>query len=295
MQVTNNLHLPQSIVRAVTNDPYSYGDADISVTGMIGPARKRRLELTHRDEMTVDAADRLWSLYGQIVHGILERADLGDDQIITERRLFIERHGWRISGQFDRLVLKEKTVLQDYKFTSQWTVGGGVKPEHEAQANIYRLMLREHGYTIDAMEIVAVLRDWSKTRAANDSGYPQKPVAILDIPIWDQDKTEDYITARLLAHGQAQTTLPDCTPEERWERDSVWKVKKDGNKTAVRGHAHHGNEADAQAVAADLTEKTGHKHVIEFHPGDSTRCAFYCEAAPFCAQWKKINPNKLGL
>jgi hypothetical protein len=234
MKYTNTLNLPSSIVKAVTNDPYDAGASDISVTSLIGPARKRQLTIKHKDELTEDVADRLFSLYGQIVHGIFERADLSDDEVITERRMFIERHGWRLSGRFDRFVLANHTILQDYKFTSLFTVKDGCKPEHEQQLNIYRLMLIEHGYTVDGLQIIAVLRDWSKMRAQRDPGYPQKPVVVVDVPIWSEEKTEAYITERLTVHGNAQTELPECTAEERWATEDIWAVKKEGNKTAAK-------------------------------------------------------------
>ncbi len=293
--ITNKLNLPESIVRAVANDPYDFGNANISVTGLIGPARKRQLEIRHRNEIVTDAADRLYSLYGQIVHGILERADLTTDEIITERRLFIERHGWRISGRFDRFILKQHTILQDYKFSSLWTIIDGVKPEHEQQQNIYKLMLEDHGYAVNAMQIVTILRDWSKVRATKDRSYPQKPVVVLDVAEWSRDKTETFIKQRLIAHGIAQTDLPDCTIEERWASDTVWAIKKNGSKTAVRGHAKHTSEIEADKACLDLTERTGNKHIIEHRPGESKRCALYCEASQFCDQWQAINPNKLGL
>lgn len=107
MIITNKLGLPSSIEKAVRNDKYSRGGAHISVTGLIGPARKRALEIAHADEITEDVAERIWSLMGQIAHGILERAD---DHAWCEERLYIERHGWRISGQFDRLCLEEVEV-----------------------------------------------------------------------------------------------------------------------------------------------------------------------------------------
>lgn len=105
MKLTNRLNLPRSIEQAVRNDRYSRGDAHISVTGMIAPARKRALEAAHADEITEDVSERIWALMGQIAHGILARAD--EDPAITEERLFIERHGWRISGSFDRYCLDE--------------------------------------------------------------------------------------------------------------------------------------------------------------------------------------------
>jgi hypothetical protein len=294
MEYTNKLNLPESIAKAVSNDPYTNGGADISVTGMIGPARKRRLEIDNQSLLVTDVADRIWSLYGQIVHGILERADLGNDQVISERRLFIERHGWNLSGQFDRLILAGKTTLQDYKFTSVYAAKE-VKPEYEAQGNLYRLMLEEHGYPVEKIEIVCVLRDWSKIQArTRGEDYPQKPVVILDVPVWSDEKVEQYITDRLMIHGNAQTELPECTPQEMWQTDSVWKVKKKGNKTAVRGHAKHETEMVAMEAAFVLKKDTGKEHIVEFHQGESKRCIDYCEAAPFCKQYQATRKG-LGL
>lgn len=280
------------------NDPYTRGNAHISVTGLIGPARKRRLEIDHHEELVTDVADRVWSLYGQIVHGILERADLEDDAVVAERRLFIERHGWTLSGQFDRLILAGQSTLQDYKFTSVYAVNDGVKPEYEAQQNIYKLMLNEHGYHVDKMQIVAILRDWSKMRVKRQGGnYPQHPVVVMDVDDWGKEKTEAYITERLRAHGDAQTTLPECTAEERWADAPRWKIIKKGNTRAVTGHANYSTEEDALAALPELDEnaKAGAKHVIVEVPTESRRCGNYCEAAEFCSQWKAMNPNKLGL
>ncbi len=47
---TNALNLPAPIVAAITNDPYSSGDADISVTSLIAPARQRELMRPPRPE-----------------------------------------------------------------------------------------------------------------------------------------------------------------------------------------------------------------------------------------------------
>lgn len=294
MEYTNKLNLPESIARAVTNDPYTNGGADISVTSLIGPARKRRLEIDNYDNLTTDVADRIWSLYGQIVHSILERADIGNDKVISERRLFIERHGWNLSGQFDRLILEGGNVLQDYKFTSVYAAKE-VKPEFEAQGNIYRLMLQEHGYPVDEIQVICVLRDWSKVQARTRGGdYPQKPVVILDVPVWSDEKVEQYITDRLMVHGNAQTALPECTKDEMWQTDSVYKVKKKPNKTAVKGHANHETETEANDAAAQLSSETGKLHEVTFHPGESKRCIDYCEASPFCQQYQ-ASVKRLGL
>lgn len=280
MKLTNKLGLPSSIYNAVARDPYSRGDAHISVTGLIGPARKRILEIQHGDKLTEDVADRIWSLMGQITHGILERSDR---EAWTEERLYIERHGWRISGQFDRVLLEEG-LLQDYKLTSTYSIKDGAKPEYEAQANLYALMLREHGYEIRRAQIVAILRDYQKAKAQHDPGYPQAPVVVMDVPLWPADLVETFVEVRLKAHGDAQHVLPHCSPEERWERPGKWAVVKQGNKKATALFDHR----DLAQFYIDTLEKEkagrGAAFRIDERPAEPIRCKDYCPARPVCRQ-----------
>lgn len=279
MKLTNKLNLPSSIYNAVARDPYSRGDAHISVTGLIGPARKRMLEIQHGDQLTEDAADRIWSLMGQITHGILERSDR---EAWTEERLYIERHGWRISGQFDRVLL-EQGLLQDYKLTSTYSVKDGVKPEYEAQANLYALMLREHGHEIRRAQIVAILRDYQKSKALHDMSYPQAPVVVMDVNLWPADLVETFIQVRLKAHGDAQHVLPLCSPEERWERPVVWAATKPGNKRATMVRESR-KAIEAAIEVANQTARQPIEYRIEERPAEAIRCAQYCSARPVCVQ-----------
>lgn len=279
MRLTNKLGLPSSIVNAVARDPYHRGDAHISVTSLIGPARKRMLEIVHGDELTEDVADRIWSLMGQIAHGILERNDADG---MTEERLFIERHGWRISGQFDRVLVEDKLV-QDYKLSSTYATKDGVKPEWEAQANLYALMLREHGYEIERAQIVVILRDYQKSKAQHDPGYPQAPVIVLDVPIWPMEQVEAYIHHRLEVHSQAQHVLPLCSADERWERPAKYALVKDGNKRATSLHDDYAS-AYAALEAASIGAKKGASFRIDTRPAEQIRCADYCAARPVCKQ-----------
>ena len=281
MKLTNRLGLPRSIENAVRNDRYSRGDAHISVTGLIAPARKRAIEAAYQDEITEDVAERIWSLLGQIAHGILERAD---DQAWCEERLFIERHGWRISGSFDRYVLEEDGRLQDYKLTSTYAIKEGLKPEWEAQENIYALMLREHGYKVTRLDVVTILRDWQKSKAKHTQDYPQVPALVIPVEMWPAARTEAYIRDRLMAHGKAQHALPECTAEERWERPAVFAVHKDQN---VRATSLHGTRVEAEIMAerymAERSGKTAKAvYSVSERPAEQKRCADYCAALPFC-------------
>jgi hypothetical protein len=278
VRLTNRLGLPRSIERAVRNDRYSRGDAHISVTGLIGPARKRAIEIKHADEITEDVSERIWSLMGQIAHGILERAD---DQGWCEERLFIERHGWRISGSFDRYVLEEDGLLQDYKLSSTYSIKDGVKPEWSAQENIYALMLREHGYKVTRLEIVVILRDWQKSKAKHTADYPQVPAVVMPVEMWSANRTETYLKERLMAHGKAQHELPECSPEERWERPAVFALHKIGNKRAAKLF---NDEAEAEKELG----YAGKGYEIQKRPAEQKRCADYCPALPFCEQGQQL-------
>lgn len=287
VKLTNKLNLPDAIVRAVTNDSYTPGNSDISVTTLISPPRIRVLRRRHWDELEEDVADRIWALMGQVGHSILERAD---DAAITERRLYATVAGYRIGGQIDRI---EPDTVIDYKFTSRWTAADGIKPEWEAQANIYRYLCRVNGLDAPRGQIVAIYRDWSKLQAARDASYPQQQVEVFDVAAWDHERTERYIMLRLAQHTRAENELPDCTAEERWAKPDTWAVCRTDRKRALRVLDSEG-KAHAWACSNDYTLKDGtlkSKVYIEHRPGESTRCQHYCAVAPFCEQWAS-DPNQ---
>jgi hypothetical protein len=85
MRWTNKYDLPDPIVRAVVFDPYTKGASDFSATELAKPPRLRTLSMKHRDELTEDVSDRLWSLLGQLGHLLLERAYQKDIYDILEK------------------------------------------------------------------------------------------------------------------------------------------------------------------------------------------------------------------
>lgn len=286
MQITNRHNLPAPIVAAITRKPYVLV-GDISVSGLIGPAQKRVLERRHSDKITEDAADLIYSLIGQIAHGILERS--ATDKEISEKRLVVEVNGWKVSGQadlFESLHLSGG-MLSDYKTTSVYSFLYSDKPEWEKQLNLYALLFAKHGIKVKALQIVAILRDWSKRKAKKEPGYPQFGVHTIDIPVWPLAKTEAYLLERVKYHQDAEkmpdAKLPECTPEERWQSDGKWAVMKAGQKKAVRVLE---NEADAKVVKADR----GPGHEIVYRPGEAIRCEDYCRVRQFCAQYAKTVP-----
>jgi hypothetical protein len=277
MQITNHQNLPLAIVQAVTNDPYDDGGADITVTSLIGPPRKRVLMRTYWNEIEEDVADRLWALCGQVGHGILGRSQ---DGAITEHRLKLQRLGWTVSGQFD--LLAHDHVLTDYKFTSVRTTMDGVKPEWVQQLNLYAHMCREHNMRVDGARIIAIYRDWVKSRKHEDN-YPARQVQVFDVPLWEHEFTESYLLQRIQLHQEAEGRLPECTAYERWAEPDTWAVKRKDRKRALR-------VLPSMAEAANwmrMQSYNGGQMYIEHRPGGSRRCNGYCNVAAFCEQWKK--------
>lgn len=272
--LSNRADLPQAIVDAVTNDGYSKGDADISVTGLLRPPRLVVLEKTFEDKIQEDASDRIWSLFGQAIHTILERANR---IAIAERRLSIEVEGWKVSGGMD--VYEESGILLDYKTTSVWKVIKGDLEEWEKQLNLYAVILRHHGHKVEKLQVIAILRDWSKMEAERDPTYPQAQVVNIDIRLWDSERAFQFLRERIILHKQARLSIPLCSPEDRWARPDVWAVMKIGRKTAIKLYSNE-NEAKAH-VGFDRNLFVIHR------PGLSVRCKAYCPVSKFCTQYQE--------
>ena len=284
MKITNNYGLPGAIVEAVKNDSYTMGKmADISVTGLLSPPRQKALMREHYAEIEEDASDRIWALIGQATHAILERAE---PSAIVEERLYIYTQGWTISGQFDRMTLRQKT-LQDYKMMSVWEVIYGLKKEKEEQLNVLMQLAVENGYTdITNLEIVGIFRDWSKTKAKFDKNYPQSQVARIKVNVWPETQRIAFINERVRVHQAARETLPlpECTTEERWATPDKWALMKVGRKSAVK--LYDSEDEALTAAGSDLNLSVVHR------PGEQKRCENYCAVAQFCDQYKRLCGNE---
>ena len=280
MRYTNEMNLPQAIADAVTKDTYDRGEADISATGLLRPPRLAALEEAHAEELTEDVSERIWSLFGQAMHSVLERAD---QTAVTERRFTMKVEGWTVSGQADRFL---RGTISDYKFVTAWKFkGAGVPDEFEAQLNVYAELHRQNGHDVKRLEIVGILRDWSKLEARRDANYPQRQVVVREVPLWTQARAQKFIRERVILHQQARLTLPECSPEDRWAKADTWAVMKRGGKRAVKLYTNR--ELAETHVAGD-----GSLHIV-FRPGESVRCAVYCPVSAVCSQYQAMNKNEV--
>ena len=291
MKFTNKFNLPQTFVNVIHRPTYSKGKAHISATEIINSPRIVQLKKKHWDDIEQDASEMVWSLFGSAVHNILEHGK--DKHHIVEERLNIEFEGWKISGAIDLQELEPNgtMTISDYKVTGAWAVMNE-KDDWHRQLNIYGWLVEKvKKVPVGKLQIIAIIRDWSARDAASKEGYPQSPVATIDIPLWSFEEREAFITKRIYDHGTAlfemetDGEMPDCTPEEMWEKKTSYALKKDGN---VRAKSVHETLEDAEKALAksEETAKKNEKFVIEVRQGERTRCRSYCQVSPFCTQYQ---------
>ena len=269
MILTNQYGIPEVFVRATQNDAYSMGDADFSVTGLIQPPQIARLREKHADDISMDVRDHIWKLLGTGVHNVLEKNSPGT----AEKRFFATHHsGTKISGAID--LLEDDGSMTDYKVSSIYTTQRPLKPDWEAQLNMYAWLLRQNDLEATKLTIVVVCRDWAKSRAIK-TDYPNSPVVPIPVPLWSPERQDRYVDARVAIHT-AEDTAP-CTNEERWARGGYKAVPDKGRSKKF--------DSLSEAATWINRHKTGSFTVVNEQP-KFIRCESWCEVSDFCPQWR---------
>lgn len=285
MRYTNLDKLPEPIFEAIKNRPYDREGADISVTGLIGPPRVFQMVERMGDKLTQEASDSLYALDGSAMHEVLKWAGLTlpSSDYIIEQRFFVEVMGWKVSGQMDVVHIPTCT-LQDYKKCSRKQAQWGVKDEWTAQLNVYRWMLKQHGITVNTLEICAIFKDWSKGQTLRDKSYPKKGFEVMPIEVWDLKRTEQYVHDRVSVHQEAAMLptdkLPLCTQEEQWKRSDGFAVMVGQEKRARR--VLDSRQAALNWMAENLQPNDMAKAKIEGRESEPTRCQLWCPVRFHC-------------
>lgn len=281
MIITNNHGAPATLVALARKNYYSKGDSDYSVTELLSPPRVRRLQERHDAALTKDVSDMLWALLGSALHVVAERASAEDH--VTEERIVAEIDGVKVSGGIDlQEMIPEGVIITDYKFTSAYSVMNE-KKEWEEQLNLYKWLVESvKRIPVKGLRICALIRDFS--RHDRRENYPDAPIHMVDIPMWDSVTAEAFVRSRLQLHTEAkfadamEEPLPPCSAEERWFSETTYAVKKEGRKTAVRVFK---TIEEAQELAAK------EKGYVETRAGEPRRCTGnFCGVAEFCEQYQ---------
>jgi hypothetical protein len=326
MQIENRECLPDILYNALRMD-WAPVEGEIHVTQLIGPAMIDHLRREHWDDLVDDASSRLFALLGQGLHAAIandgrisyakavlsdilkrfKKIDLDTLMCVIQDLLsFLEEKGqtgiesslrvpldggkWTLVGTDDRYD-EVAAKIMDWKTTSVWSV---LFAEHtwEEQLNVYGWMRRKLGYEVKELEVWALLRDWQKSKAkyGGDPKYPKIPFVRVKLPVWSMKKAEEYVYGRLI---EFTGDPKPCTPEERWQQPTVYKVMKKGRKTALMATRWKDGEkqdllsvADAMEAARDKGhEVDGTKIYIQEFKGKCNRCEDYCVVNQFCEQY----------
>jgi hypothetical protein len=160
----------------------------------------------------------------------------------------------------------------------------GKKDEWNIQLNIYKWLVETvKKQKVCGLKVCATSKDWS-ARMVTQEHYPQAPAIMIDIPMWDSVTTETYVRKRLDMHRFAKQAhefgeeLQPCTDEERWINETIYAVKREGRKTAIRVFK-------TIEEATELAEKE--KGYVEERKGEPKRCTGdFCGVSKWCKQYQ---------
>lgn len=286
MQITNTLNLPAAFVHAVSterhNAPHCY-----SATTLNKGAKEIVLTDRHYDEITVDASEQIWAVWGTAVHALLESEK---DDNFHEERFKVAVGNSYVTGQVDSYDM-ERGIINDWKTASVWKVQFADFADWRAQGLTYAWLLTKSGLEVKKCRFVALLKDHSKTKAKHDASYPQIPVFVYEFDVTAEDlaATEARIIAKVTeienAYKLGDDDIEPCTLEERWADGEKYAVMKNGRKTAVKLFD---NQQDAEAYAGEL----GNSHYVEHRPAVSRKCEDYCSCCDFCNFYKSMHKGE---
>lgn len=280
--LTNRHSLPSALARAIEifESEYDGNNSDRTVSSLHEPPRVVLLRQKHKGDISADVSERLLNLLGSAFHKIAEIA--AGDNVIVEKRYFVDVLGWNISGKIDQYIPGEKKI-NDFKVQSVWAVTvGNALEEHTKKLNTYAYILRENDLAVEKLSATVFFRDWSAREARHNADYPQQQCIEYELEVWPAAKAEAYVMEKVAYHQNAQIAfdrdgvLPTCTPEEQWAKPSKRALMKAGAKRASK-----------LFDAGEPFEVPKGYHVEE-RPGELSKCMFYCSVRSHCEVGKAL-------
>lgn len=324
--ITNNKNIPLVLAVWAVHDEYDYiADTNyISATGLMKPLRHivlpRRVPKELRKVEDVD--DYIARALGHTVHDGSEKAwktgyaknlaklgypqsaidrvqinpephELKPDSIpvYLEQRRFkeitVDGRTFKIGGKYDCVA---EGIVHDIKTTGVFGfMKGGRDEDYIIQGSIYRWLAQDI-VTDDIIRICFVFTDWQKYMAKANPNYPQSRCIHKEYKLWSVEKTEEWIRQKLrqvmMWQDADEDLIPECTKEELWISEPVYKYYSDPAKAAAGGRATKNFDEDAAAAMKYWKVEKGGKGIVMTIQGKPSRCG-YCAAFPICSQQKK--------
>lgn len=225
---------------------------------------------------------------------------ISTDDFVTEKRMcsWIKNdkgETYSISGQIDLYSISRNTIY-DYKtmLGAGWKMRKRHMDEWSRKLNFYRMLMQvTENIEVTGLSILPIITDWREMKCIQDGQFPrlmfERELHMDLIPIEDVKadvhKRVDFITS---FKDKPISEMPYCTPENRWQNETTYKIYKDGAKRACTGGTF---VDDPEGAAAFLIEK-GPGHNIKKILSEPMRCQKYCRLAKlglcdFADKWAK--------
>lgn len=318
VRFTNNKNIHLAVAVWLADDDYQYDEDPnvISVTSLIKSPKQIILGNRVPPEASIaDISDRIASRMGQALHSGVEHSwknnyrkslqklgypkraidlvRINPEQqepdtlpVYIEVRTKRQIMGYTISGQVDLII---EGRLHDVKKTSVWGYQAqtSVGDKWKLQASIYR-WLNPEKIIHDELFVQYLLLDWTRALAARDPSYPPHAVPHRVVPMLSLEDTERWIQQRLTLLVQLkdapEESIPDCTDEDLWRSDPVYKYYTSENPLpGQRSTKNFGTDL----TAAMQHQATKGKGVVLKKPGQVRACAF-CSALSICQQARNL-------
>lgn len=281
MKITNHLGLPPALVSAVSTERHN-AEGRYSATTLLKGNKEILLGKRHHDELTQDASDSIWAVFGTAVHSIFEKQE---DDTFKEEFFEVPVSKSIVTGKIDSYDMENQMIV-DWKTASIWKIQFNDFEDWRKQGLIYAWLLKRQGLEVKKCRFIALLKDHSKSKARRDSSYPQNPVFVYEFELTKDNmvEIEKFIYKKIYSlESDVELTDDDiapCSASERWASPTKYAVMKEGRKTAVR-------LLESEDEAENLAESLGKAHFVEVRKGESRKCADYCMCKDFCSFYKE--------
>lgn len=287
MEITNKYNLPESLVRIVKKTSYAPKPKRYGITTLLKGNTEIILSRRYWNELSEDVSDDMWALFGTMFHAYIEQHD---NTGYSEYKFVVPVSESYVVGVID-LLDKKNGVIRDYKTTTCWKI---VFQDYEDYRNqllgyAWGIWKKTKGKTLILKgQIIAFLRDWSKTKLLQSRGgnYPSKNIVTIDFDFTEQDiiDYDKFVLEKVKSLEKQKywhtNELIECSEKEKWTTPTTYAIIKNDNKTASKV-CESESEANKVIETFMLNDTKSQYHIVE-RIGVDKKCVDYCRVRGIC-------------
>lgn len=311
----NVSEVPLALAVFLASDSYDYDDTPftISTTMLLKPIRQiilpGRIPL---EDGLASLPDMMTLRLGSAVHDAIERSWLHNhkgamaalgypakviDRVLVnptpeqlaadpdclpvylEQRLKKKLGKWTVTGKFDFV---GEGRVQDFKTASVWSYMNQTNATKQTQqGSIYR-WLDPQLITANEMDTHHIFMDWKAGMVKTDPKYPSQRFKKQSFPLLSLAETEGFLRRKIALIEQywdaPEEEIPECSAEDLWRSDPVFKYYKNPAKTERST-----KNFDTRQEATLRYIEDHSVGLVKEVPGQATACK-YCAAFAICSQ-----------